>query len=249
MNTDNKLHQNVIDAAASEALGANTPADSAAYQQELASAGSDARRLDRQLSETVTRLAGASPYMQPSADLRGRILQATAPATFRMEDYRNANRDTGRIYRWGCYAAMAFLAAGAWFNIHTQNQLRATQNQVAALWQQANERNIALAAFVNPNADQITFTDNGKANGKVIGKALLDGNTKTAVVILPPGMVPAGHAPQLSITKNGNQVIYQTVLITAPADMLQAPSGTSAEAMLAVKGMSPDPKQPQIAGK
>jgi len=249
MNADNKLSQTLVDAVASEALGANTPADSAAYRQELASAGDSARRLDCQLNETVARLAAASPFMQPSADLRGRILQATAPAAFRMEDYRHVTRDNSRLYRWGCYAAMAFLAAGAWFNIHTQNQLRASQNQVAALSQQANERNVALAAFVNPNADQITFTDNGQANGKVIGKALLDGNTKTAVVILPPGMVPAGHTPQLSITKNGTQVTYQTVLITAPADMLQAPSGTSAEAMLAIKGMSPDPKRPQIAGK
>ncbi|MGN6369842.1 MAG: hypothetical protein ACTHN5_16410 [Phycisphaerae bacterium] len=246
--TRNSLNQQLIDAAASEALGANTPAESAAYQQEVAAAGDDARRLDRQLRETVARLASASPYMAPPADLRGRLLQATAPTTFRMEDYRKVTRDTGRFYRWGFYAALAFLAAGAWFNLSTQTQLQNTQGQVAAMQQQAKERNVALAAFLNPNANQITFKD--KDSGKTVGKAIVDDKTRTAVVILANGAVPPGKSPQLSVPgKDGKEIAYNTVLITAPADVIQAPKGTDAVAMLKIKtnNIAPDPVQPKIA--
>ena len=242
------LNQQTIDAAASEALGGNSPTESAAYQQEVAAAGEDARKLDRQLRETVARMAAASPYMKPPADLRGKLLQATAPTTFRMEDYRKATRDTGRFYRWGFYAALAFLAAGAWFNLNTQNQLQATQGQVAAMRQQAGERNIALAAFLNPNANQITFKD--KDSGKTVGKAIVDEKAKTAVVILANGAVPVGRAPQLTVPgKDGHAIAYNTVLITAPAELIQAPKGTDATAMLKIdmKDMTPDTQQPKIA--
>ena len=213
--SNNGLNQQLIDAATSEALGANSPTESAAYQQEVAAAGEDARRLDRQLRETVARMATASPYMKPPADLRGKLLQATAPTTFRMEDYRKVNQDSGRFYRWGFYAALAFLAAGAWFNLRTQNNLMTSQNQVAAMKQQANERNVALAALLNPNANQITFKD----AGKTVGKAIVDEKSMTAVVILPNGSVPAGRSPQLTIPgKDGHAIAYNTVLIHAGAE-------------------------------
>lgn len=242
------LNEQLIESAASEALGANAPIDSVGYQQELAAGGDDAKRLDRQLRETVALMSAASPYMRPSADLRGRILQATAPTTFRMEDYRKAMKDTGRFYRWAFYAALAFLAAGAWFNMTTQNQLMATQGQVASLKQQAGERNLALAAFLNPNSNQITFKD--KDSGKTVGKALVDDKNKTALVILANGAVPPGSAPQLSVPgKDGKEVAYNTVLIMAPAEVLQAPKGTDAVAMLKIKtgNIAPDPQQPKVA--
>src|SRR5438045_604834 len=113
---DNKMTEQLLDAAACDALGINTPAESAAYQQDLTAAGKDAKETDRALRETVSRLAAASPHMEPSADLRGRILQATAPRTFKMEEYRKATQESGRFYRWGFAAAMLFLMAAAWFN-------------------------------------------------------------------------------------------------------------------------------------
>ena len=66
---------------------------------------------------------------------------------------------------------------------------------------------------------------------------------------LPEGYVPNGKDPQLSIPRDGHQVAYKTVLIVAPAGMLEAPPGKSVDSMLAIKDMAPDPRQPKIAGK
>jgi hypothetical protein len=234
-----------MDAAASEAIGANAPAESAAYEKELDAATPAGKRLDRELRETAAMLSAASPFLDPPEDLRGRVLQATAPATFRMEDYRKANRETGRFYRWGFYAAMLCLMAGAWYNLTVKSALSTTQSRLTAVQKQADERNEALKAFVNPNVDQITFHD----HGKVVGKALVDEKTHRAVVILPAGMIPAGKIPQLSLPKDGKVVTYDTTLVIAPPNMLDAPTGKSLDSMLTVTDMSPDPKQPKIAGK
>ena len=121
MNGPNKMTEAWMDTAACETLGANTAEESAAYQQQLADAGSEASQTDRALRETVARLSAASPYMAPPADLRGRILQATAPATFKMEDYRKATHESGKYYRWGFYAAMFFLMAGAYYNLSVKS--------------------------------------------------------------------------------------------------------------------------------
>ena len=50
-----KFNSQLLDAAATDALGAHTPAESAAYQQELASAGQEAQHLDRQLRNGLDR--------------------------------------------------------------------------------------------------------------------------------------------------------------------------------------------------
>jgi hypothetical protein len=238
--TRNSLNHQLIDAAASEALGANTPAESAAYQQEVAAAGDDARRLDRQLRETVARLSASSPYMSPPADLRGRLLQATAPTTFRMEDYRKATRDTGRFYRWGFYAALAFLAAGAWFNLNTQSQLQTTQGQVAGLIHQIKVRDTALSDLINPKADQIAVLQ----NNKVTGKAFVNDETKTAVVVLPEGILPAGKTvDKITMTRNGKTTTYTTVALTAPREAFPQWTGAQLNPNFSVDHVAPDPQQ------
>src|SRR5262249_23654512 len=152
------------EAAACEALGANTPADSAAYQQELAAGSADARKVDRELRETVARLAAASPHMKPAAGLRGRVLQTAAPTTFKMEDYRKANAEDGRFYRWGFYAAMVFLMAGAAYNLMVQSKLKqadAVISQAKAtvhtMAEQDQQRAQALTAFLSGDVQQVTF--------------------------------------------------------------------------------------------
>jgi hypothetical protein len=235
-----------MDEAAAEAVGANTVAESAAYEHELAAATPAARRLDRELRETAAMLSAASPFLDPSEDLRGRVLQASAPAAFRMEDYRKANRETGRFYRWGFYAAMVCLMAGAWYNLKVNSDLNTYKSQFAVVQKQAEERNEALKAFVNPNLDQLTFVD----HGKVVGKALVDEKARRAFVILPPGAVPEGKLPQLSLPQaNGQVVNYDTTLVVAPPNMFDAPTGKSIKTMLTVTDVSPDPRQPRIAGK
>ena len=234
-----------MDSGAAQAIGCHTTAETLTYEQELAAAGPAGKRLDRELRETVAMLCAASPYMEPPADLRGKILQATAPTTFRMEDYRKANRETNRFYRWGFYAAMLCLMAGAWYNLNIKSALTSTQTQLTAVRNQAEERNVALKAFVNPDADQITLRE----NGKIVGKALVDEKSRRAVVILPQGMIPEGKVPQLSIPHDGKVITYETTLVIAPPNMLDAPKGRSLESILAIHDMSPDPKQPRIAGK
>jgi hypothetical protein len=243
MDSHKKMSDGLLDAAACEALGATPSAESAAYQQELAAAGEDARRTDRDLRETVARLAAASPHMPPPPDLRGRILQATAPTTFRMEDYRKATRDDGRLHRWGFYAAALALMAGVSYTVSLHGALKKANTQVASLHRQVEQKNSALVQFVNPNAQQITLVD--KETGKAYGKALADEKTRQAVVILPPEMVPDGKTARF--TRDG--VAYETVLVTAPGNTLDAPRQRTLEMALKVENVGPDESIKPVVAK
>lgn len=233
-----ELSLEFLDAAACEALGASTPGESAAYQQKLASAGDDAKRKDRSLREMVALLSAASPHLAPPPDLRGRILQATAPTTFRMEDYRKATKDNGWFFRWGFAAAMLFLSAGAYYNMTVKSELDRATNTAKAYEHKVAERDVALAAFVNPKAQQVILA----SEGKPFGKAFLDAHTQTAVVILPREMVPQGKTVQFSMQQEGKDVKYNTVLLTAPGDSLNAPKDIPLERIFAIKqsDMRPD---------
>ena len=99
-------NEQLLDNAISETLGMNTAGESAAYERALAG-DAGARATDRQLRETTAYLAAASPHMAPPADLRGRILLATAAKTYKLEDYRKASGEDNRFYKWGFYAAAA----------------------------------------------------------------------------------------------------------------------------------------------
>src|SRR4051794_7061849 len=80
-------------------------------------------REDRAMRETVARLAAASPHMKPSPELRARILQATATRTFKMEDYRKTSGEDYRWYKWGFYAAAAFLVMAGVYNMNVDGKL------------------------------------------------------------------------------------------------------------------------------
>ena len=88
-----------------------------------------------------------------------------------------------------------------------------------------------------------------RATSEKIGKALVDEKSRRAVVILPQGMVPADKVPQLSLPKDGQVVTYETTLVIAPPNLLDAPTGKTLASMLTVTDMSLDPRQPKIAGK
>lgn len=241
MDTRNHMTDQLLDDAACDAIGANTSAESAAYAQQLAAAGEAARKTDRTLREAVSRLSAASPYMTPPSDLRGRILQATAPATFRMEDYRKAMKDNSRLYKWGFYAAMLFLMAGAWYNMDTRNQLTRAN-------QQAQQRDQVIAAFVNPNGQQITWRDEA---GHAVARAIVDVKSQKALVIGPQELFPPGYSAQLALNVEGKNTKFQTVLLTAPAkDLnLSVPSHTDLAKLFNVTNLSPDSSnQPRNAG-
>jgi hypothetical protein len=220
MKPDPSLPDSLVDTAAGEALGANTPEESAAYQRQIdADPTGAARRLDRELRHTAARLAAASPYMKPPADLRGRILQATAPVTFKMEDYRRATREDYRFYKWGFYAAAVFLIMGALYNIDTRGKLDQANKNVVALRQQeqqiAARSNEIITTFAR--GDQITWRDE---TGKPYGKAIVDMTTHKAVMIFPQETMPGNLRPQLNLTLNDQKIAFDTTLITASASEL-----------------------------
>jgi len=242
MESSKKISEQLLDAAACDALGASSPTESAAYQQELASTGEEARRIDRDLRETVARMAAASPHMNPPEDLRGRILQATAPVTFKMEDYRKATKEPSRFYKWGFYAAMLFLMAGAYYNLSMQTALKNGNETVKQIAAQSQERDTALATLLDPNCQTVTFKD---GQGTPYGRAWVNEKTQRAVVILAEECVPKGKTGHLSMPgPDGKPIAYQTVLITAPAASFVPgkilPTGQSFETTLAIKDMSPD---------
>jgi hypothetical protein len=207
--------------AACEALGANTPAESAAYQKTLAEDQTGtAAKLDRNLRQTAARLAAASPHMTPSADLRGRILEATAPKTFKMEDYRKATREDPRFYKWGFYAAAAFLIMASLYNLSVRRDLDTSNARVAALQNQTqqlasvnNEMKGTLGTMVDPHSMYLTYNENGAPFTRMI----VNPAARKAVLIMPEEMVPAGAHPQLTMDINNQKLTFNTSLITAPA--------------------------------
>jgi hypothetical protein len=250
METRHTISDEWLDTAACEALSANSPAESAAYQQQLATLDADQRALDRSLRETVARLATASPYMEPSADLRGRILQATAPKTFRMEDYRRVNSEGSKFFKWGFYAAILFLMAASWYNMWMSNKFTQANNAIAFYKQQAQERNDAIAAFVNPNGTQLTWQD---AQGNAFARAIIDPVAHKALVIVPDELAPKNQGLQLSVRLNKDDpkmVTFQTVTLHAPAAELglKVPANTDLAKIFNVTSLQEDTRKASIAG-
>jgi hypothetical protein len=242
----------LLDAAACDAVGALTPVESAAYQADLAAAGEPARVVDRELRETAARLAAASPHLAPPPELRGRILQATAPTTFRMEDYRRKTREDYRFYKWGFYAAACFLIAAALYNIQTRRGLDQANAQMAALTQQQQklaaaiqDRNEALTAFVR-YPDQIRFKN---AQGQTLAGGVVDPVTKKAFMFMPQEMLPQGGRPALTL----QGVAYDTKVFTAPAVEFfgtREPPAVNLADFMNVKQTAPDETiRPQVAGQ
>jgi hypothetical protein len=214
METNRRWTDSQVEEAACEALGANSPEESAAYQRQVAAdpTGS-ARRLDRELRETAARLAAASPHMKAPAELRGRILQATAPTTFKMEDYRRNTREDYRFYKWGFYAAAMFLVMAALYNINMSGKLEQANKNIAALSVANQKSNTALAAFIDPRGVQLTWQE----NGQVFGRGVMDVATHKALLVFPQELIAAGVRPQLSANINGQEIPFETSLVVAPA--------------------------------
>jgi hypothetical protein len=226
MDNKNTVTDLLEETAACEALGANTTAESTAYQTTLADDQTGATtRLDRDLRETTARLAAASPHMTPPANLRGRILEATAPKTFKMEDYRKATKEDPRFYKWGFYAAAAFLIMASLYNLSVRRdldnntaqfnqKLAALQNQNNQLAAVGNEMKGTLATMVDPHTLHLTWKDE---NGKPYARAIVNPGSGKAVLIMPEEMVANGVRPQLTMAINNQTLTFDTALITAPA--------------------------------
>lgn len=214
-----EIKEEAMDVAISEALGiGEVPAE---YQ---AGGEGAARRAGREMRETVARLAAASPHMKPSPELRARILEASAPRTYKLEDYRKVGSEDMRWYKWGFYAAAAFLILGAMYNISVSGKLETARREYAAQYADlatkanalvdANQKQQAVvSALVDPRSAQITWND--PQTNKPVFRATVNGGV--AVMIVPQELLPQGVPLQLTLTENGKAVTLQTTVLTASA--------------------------------
>ncbi|MCL2641743.1 MAG: hypothetical protein FWD53_12915 [Phycisphaerales bacterium] len=209
---------------------------------------------DQDLSGAATRLAAVSPYMEPSADLRGRILQATAPQTFRMEDYRKATQETGRFYRWGFAAACLFLAAGAWYNTTLQKQLTSAVAQLTnakthfeIMQHQLTNRDTAIAGLINPKVDQIAIKDQ---DNRLTARFYVNDAAKTAVVVVPEGSLPPDRTiNQITLTRDSKRATYAAVTVTAPREDFPGAVALAAPSLNVQTSDEPGPAIPTSAAR
>jgi hypothetical protein len=225
----------------------------------VAEASAEGRTMQHDLRETVTRLGAASPYMRPPEELRARILQATAPAAFKMEEYRKAMRDNSRYYKWGFYAAMLFMMAAGWYNVTVANQnkqMRATlakaDQELHTMADQANQQlqqlqavnqvvSTALVKFA-PNAKVVRIMDN---QNNLLARAILDESSKQAIVVMPPNMV-AGNTGQIVLGNDTNKMVFQATVIADPSIAGTATVGLTNREPMKVSDLSPDASDPRV---
>jgi len=160
--------------------------------------------------------------MKPSTELRARILDATSPKSYKLEDYRKVGSEDMRWYKWGFYAAALFMIAIAMWEYNMRGSMQGQQQEIARL-KSAGQQVVAqnqqmesmINALLNPGA-QITWNDNDTK--KPFARAVL-GENGTAILIVPTELVaPGSTVPQLTLTDStGKTVTFSTQLISAPA--------------------------------
>ncbi len=162
------------------------------------------------MQEAVALLAAASPYMEPPERLRTAILAATAPSTFKIEDYRRASDNRSNRYLWwGMAAAVLCLL---WSGYDVMN-LRKDNAQLAGQTQQQKQQLIlqnqqlanvqkAVRQLTDPNIKQITLRSG--TDQKVIGKLLVDSRTNEIMVVMPDAVIPPNTKVKMTLQQNGH---------------------------------------------
>jgi hypothetical protein len=185
------------DAAAVNAIGAGTVHDSVTAE---APASADEVKLERELREVAARMSAASPYMEPSRDLKARIMAETAPANFKMSDYKKVNSDA-RWWRYGLIAATLFLVAAAYYNINLRNQLQELQTARAI---DLRNQQALIEKIVSLDVQQVPIARNKEDGSKeIIGKLLVNSKTKEMFVVLPNVSIPPGETRNLPLEFQG----------------------------------------------
>jgi hypothetical protein len=232
-NSQEPLDGAFVDSAVSTALGTESPEVSEAFAAGLAGADEGHRRVARQLRETVAKMSAASPYMEPSDALRGRILAATAPATFKMEDYRRVENGGVKWLRWGMVAAVAFLTWSAYTNTSLRREIsqnRATiaelndrgmklQNQanqdIASLRDQVINNSMAMNALTDDNVKRVSLVNE---KHEKIGLLLQDPNTGRILVVMPQTVLPRNAIVQLTIQQGDTRQQITGLAVGAPGN-------------------------------
>jgi hypothetical protein len=237
----NTIRDEYLDAAAGEAIGAAPPEETAGFT----APSTEETQAARELRETVARMAAASPYMSPPARLRGKILAATAPAAFRMEDYKKATRDDAKWWRYGVIAATLFLVAAAYYNVSMRNQLAAKDAEVAQLRQAVDRQNAALSMMVDPNTTKGTLA----SQGKVFAAYIADAKSGKAVLFAPRGLFADGRVPQLTISRSdGRKLVYDTIGIPVSGSEEIAPGPIETERGVIAEELHHTNDKPMAAG-
>jgi hypothetical protein len=231
-----------LDTAATHAVGALTLDEADAYLLELATADPADQKQAQDLSRITAQLAAASPYMDPPARLRDAVLTATAPANFKIADYRRPVDPAAKWVRWGLVAAIVFLTASAFYTSTLKAMLRQTQNQLAsavdtnkkailALQQQSaalQQQNAAVAMLTDPEVRQVDVLAQDNPKNK-IGKLLVDSKTGNYLLVMPKTLVAPGAQATVTLMDNGKRQDLKVAVVgdlggrTAMAGTLATP--------------------------
>lgn len=206
MTQQNQNHQDpneaFLDAAIAEALGDMSAAAPAVNDQQ--------KRQRRDIQETVAKMSAAAPYMEPPANLKEKILAATAPATFKIEEYRRGERSL-RFFRIGLAAAVMALMATGYVAYQQYERSNSYMRQAVALQAQSSAQGQAIAKLVNNNVTKIALTND---RGETVGLLLQDKTSNDAMLVMPQEMIPPGQIAKVEIVQNGKR---QTIMATPVA--------------------------------
>jgi hypothetical protein len=208
-----------LDEAAGHAIGAHTPEDAAAFQTVLTSAMQADRQAVAGLRDVAARMAAASPYMEPPPNLRAAILAATAPANYKIKDYRRTADDrSNRYLRWGMAAAVVCLMWSGYYTMGIKQQsakmvgvIQDQGQKLTELAQRLDSDHSALNALVDPAFHQIYLRSG--PDKKIIGKMLVDSRTNEVMVVMPDAAIPPNAKMKLTLQQNGAKTEITAVAI------------------------------------
>lgn len=215
-----------LDDAAAEALLANTPPESRLFARMLdgADAATDASFIA--LKETATKLSAAAPYMQPPESLRERVLLATAPKQFNINDYRKtvqAETDDGIpwFWRWGLVAAVVALVASGYRNYALQSSVAIANNRGTLQSLQMQHQAQALAMLLDPHVVQFPVRGNvgpnvNPAAAPLIGKFLVDPGTHRCMLVMPHAVFSPTEQVHWTIISRGVRQQFTGPAVGAP---------------------------------
>jgi len=234
MNDKANLNEKFLDDAAAEAIGAHGVEESDAFTVALGQADDAHRQASRELRDTVARMAGAAPYIDPPTRLRGAILEATAPKSFKIDDYRRAADLSPKWLRRSLVASIGFLIFAAWYNAAAKTTIDNQQKQIADMTSQMNgklvqvkaefdsmaranaQSNLALSALSNDKASRWKLESNTGESMVLIQVP----ETKQLLLVMPDRVVPSDAVATFTIEQNGKAQEIRALAIGKPGDGL-----------------------------
>ncbi len=216
----------LLDDAAAEALLANTPMESQVFARALAGSNAATDASYAALQETATKLSAAAPYMQPPESLRERVLLATAPKQFNINDYRKTMRADAEdsipwFWRWGLVAAVVALVASGYRNYALQNSVAVSNTRGTLQSLQMRHQAQALAMLLDPHVVQFPVRGSvgpnvSPAAAPLIGKFLVDPGTHRCMLVMPHAVFSPTEQVHWTIISGGVRQQFTGPAVGAP---------------------------------